>query len=175
MAVAAPKTLSAAKSRAKAATSTQVGKFGLVGVLNTTIDYSLFILITHAFSIPLTEVWIAKLISGSAAIINSFYFNKTWVFKNTGGKDLKIQIFRFVSSTLVGVFVIQLSLTQFFSSIYPNLGVISFNIANSLGIVAIAPSHITQAFMIKTVAFGLATLASLTWNFILYKKWAFKA
>ncbi len=32
----------------------------------------------------------------------------------------------------------------------------------------------TESFTIKTVAFGMATIASLTWNFLTYKYWAFR-
>jgi hypothetical protein len=40
--------------------------------------------------------------------------------------------------------------------------------------VHVAPGILTEAFVIKTVAFGLATIGSLVWNFTLYKFWAFK-
>src|SRR3712207_3595162 len=99
-----------AKTRA-ASTVKQVEKFGLVGIMNTLIDYVIFMTLTKVFSIPLNSVWMAKLVSGSCAMINSFYFNRTWVFKNQGG-DVQKQAVRFISSTLVAVFVIQLGLVQ---------------------------------------------------------------
>ena len=33
---------------------------------------------------------------------------------------------------------------------------------------------LTESFTIKTVAFAMATIASLTWNFLTYKYWAFR-
>jgi putative flippase GtrA len=34
---------------------------------------------------------------------------------------------------------------------------------------------VTESFTIKTVAFALATLVSLTWNFLIYKFWVFRS
>ncbi|HVE80575.1 MAG TPA: GtrA family protein [Candidatus Dormibacteraeota bacterium] len=159
---------------AKQKTGAQVGRFGLIGVLNTVIDYVVFIGLTKLFSIPLDRVWTAKLVSGALAMANSFYFNKTWVFKS-GNKHAGQQFARFMVSTLVGVFIIQLGLVQFFSSVFPDIGQLFYLIAASLGVTALLPAVITQAFVIKTVAFGLATIASMSWNFLLYKFWAFKS
>jgi putative flippase GtrA len=153
-------------------TTLQVGKFGLVGVLNTVIDYAIFIGITKVFSIPLNRVWVAKIISGTVAMINSFFFNQRWVFK-AKGRDLW-QAARFLVSTAVGVLVIQTGLTQFFSSNWQNLGNFGYSVLNTLGIIGVAPGIFTKAFVIKTVAFGMATVASLTWNFISYKFWVFR-
>lgn len=151
----------------------QVEKFGLIGILNTLIDFIIFMTLTKVFSIPLNSVWMAKLVSGSIAMINSFYFNRTWVFKNQG-KDVQGQALRFITSTLVAVFVIQLGLVQLFSSDFPQLGQFGYLVASQLGIISLAPGILTEAFVIKTAAFGLATVASMTWNFLLYKFWAFK-
>jgi putative flippase GtrA len=164
----------AAKARAGNGTGGQVRRFGLVGILNTLIDFVLFQLITKVFSIPLSEVWVAKLISGAAAMVNSFFFNRAFVFRssstrgNTGGQAAK-----FFISTVIGVFLIQTSLTQFFSSDFPAFGRLAYDIAATLGLTSLLPQVLTEAFTIKTVAFGIATVASLTWNFLAYKFWAF--
>jgi putative flippase GtrA len=161
-------------AKRKDSTIKQAGKFGLVGILNTVIDYTIFIALTKIFSIPLDRVWTAKLVSGTVAMINSFYFNKTWVFKAKDTKELPGQAARFLVSTIVAVYVIQTGLVQFFSSSFPQIGQWAFSVADSLGIVHVAPGILTEAFVIKTVAFGLATIGSLVWNFTLYKFWAFK-
>lgn len=151
----------------------QVEKFGLIGIMNTLIDYVLFISITKVFSIPLDQAWIAKIPSGAVAMVNSFYFNKTWVFKHKKG-DVREQGAKFLVSTLIGVFVIQTGLVRFFTSEYTFFGEVAFEIAQSIGVTSLLPAVITYAFVIKTVAFGLATIASMTWNFVVYKYWAFR-
>lgn len=157
----------------KPSTTSQVGKFGLVGILNTLIDYVIFISLTKIFSIPLTHVYIAKWISGGVAMVNSFYFNRTWVFKSTSNNSNR-QAAKFIVSTLVGVFGIQAGLTQFFSSVFPYFGDLGYSAAQAIGVAQLLPGIITHDYVIKTVAFGLATLASLTWNFLMYRSVVFK-
>jgi putative flippase GtrA len=161
-------------AKTKPSTSGQVARFASVGVMNTVIDYVIFIGLTRIFSIPLDRVWVAKLVSGSVAMINSFYFNRTWVFNKGNTKHPGQQFARFLISTLVAVYVIQLGLVQFFSSEFQFFGKLTYEILESIGLTSLVPSILTEAFTIKTVAFGLATVASMTWNFLLYKLWAFK-
>lgn len=160
----------------KATEALQVGRFGLVGILNTVIDYVLFIGLTRVFQIPLDRVWTAKVISGAVAMLNSFYFNKTWVFKNNStGESAAKQIVKFFTTTLVAVFIIQLGLVQLFSSEVQWPGLFAYDILTFVGLTGLLPEILTEAFTIKTVAFGIATVGSMTWNFVLYKFWAFKA
>ena len=160
----------------KTSTILQAEKFGLVGILNTLIDYILFIGLTVIFSIPREEVFKAKFISGTVAMINSFYFNRTWVFR--GGKGISKQAVRFLVATIIAVFIIQAGITQLLSNDFPQLGEFFYQLASWMGITTFAdsirPNTFTEDFVVKTVAFGLATIASMTWNFILYKFWAFK-
>lgn len=146
----------------------------MVGIMNTIIDYVIYIGLTKMFSIPLDRVWTAKLVSGSVAIANSFYFNRTWVFQRGSSKHAKQEFVRFMIATFVAVYVIQLSLVQFFSSEFQWFGTTVYDILQTLGLVELLPHILTESFVIKTVAFALATLASMSWNFVLYKVWAFK-
>jgi putative flippase GtrA len=160
-------------------TTGQVARFGLVGVLNTLIDYVVFIGLTIVFRIPLSQVWLAKYPSSAIAMINSYILNRRWVFRSQG-RDLMAESIRFFSTTLVGVFVIQNLLTQFFASDFQYFGLATFRFLDLLGLSDFQFSFhertlgITKSFTIKTVAFGLATLASLIWNFLTYKYWAFR-
>jgi putative flippase GtrA len=161
-------------AKTKTSTGGQVARFGLVGIMNTLIDYVLFIGITKVFSIPLDRVWVAKLVSGSVAIVNSFFFNKNWVFKKTNSRNVGAQVVKFLATTFVAVYIIQLGLVQLFSSEFPQVGQFFYHIAVALGLTKLLPNLLTEPFVIKTVAFGLGTVASMTWNFVLYKVWAFK-
>ncbi len=161
-------------AKTKPSTGGQVARFASVGVMNTVIDYVIFIGLTKLFSIPLDRVWTAKLVSGTVAMINSFYFNRTWVFKNKNNKRAGQQLLRFVVSTLVAVYVIQLGLVQFLTTNFTWFGDLAYKILDAIGLTSALPSLLTEAFVIKTTAFVVATLASMTWNFLLYKLWAFK-
>jgi len=155
-------------------TTGQVARFGMVGIMNTVIDYVIYISLTKIFSIPLDQVWTAKFVSGTVAMINSFYFNRTWVFKRSKSKNTGQEAIRFLIATFVAVYIIQLGLVQFFSSEFQLFGVLTYDALSAVGVVTLAPGLFTEAFVIKTVAFGLATLGSMAWNFVLYKTWAFK-
>ena len=146
-------------------TTQQVARFGLVGVINTLVDYVLFIGFTIVFSIPLSRVWLAKYPSSVIAMIISYVLNRRYVFRSRQ-RNVRAEALRFFTTTLVGVFVIQNLLTQFFSSEFQFFGEQAYRFLGPLGF--------TESFTIKTVAFGLATIASLTWNYLTYKYWAFR-
>jgi len=146
-------------------TTQEVARFGLVGVINTLVDYVLFIAFTVVFSIPLSRVWLAKYPSSAIAMIVSYVLNRRYVFRSRQ-RNVRAEMLRFFTTTLVGVFVIQNLLTQFFSSEFQFFGDQAYRFLGPLGF--------TESFTIKTVAFGLATIASLTWNYLTYKYWAFR-
>jgi len=142
-------------------------------VLNTLTDYVAFMLLTKAFSVPLERVWIAKLVSGGLAMAVSFMLNRSWVFAS---RDVRRagQISRFLITTVSASWGIQLGLTQFFSSVWPIPGLVGFAALQRLGLAGLAPGIFTEAAAIKTAAFGLATVASMGWNFVLYRTWVFR-
>jgi putative flippase GtrA len=144
-----------------------------VGVVNTSVDYVLFIALTKVMRLPLDWVWVAKLISGTVAISISFYLNRRWVFR-VGGAPMG-QAARFVATTVLGVYAIQTPLTQLFSNSYPGLGKALYDVLRDTGLAGDSSSVFTEALAIKTVAFGLATSLSMTFNFLLYRFWVFRS
>ena len=154
-------------SRGRRETVGQVARFGLVGVFNTLLDYALFVTLMAAFGIPLSKAWLAKYPSSIVAMAVSFVLNRRFVFRARDGA-VTGQAFRFVTATVIGVFVIQNGLTLFFASVFQYPGTGAHGALDALGA---APS---EKFTIETVAFALGTVASLTWNFLAYKFWAFR-
>lgn len=155
------------------ARSVEVRRFGAVGVVNTLVDYVVFIALTKIMRLPLESVWIAKVISGTLAIAVSFYLNRTWVFRTSGAS--LAQAARFVTVTVIGVYGIQTSLTHVFASVYPGLGEALYAALETISVTRLFPAILTEAFVIKTVAFALATSVSMTFNFLLYRSWVFRA
>jgi putative flippase GtrA len=160
-------------------TTGEVARFGLVGIINTLVDYVVFITLTIVFRLPLSRVWLAKYPSSVVAMIVSFILNRRFVFRSQQ-RDVWGQALRFVSTTLVGVFVIQNLLTQYLAGHQQYFGRTAFDVLGAIGLANLHFSFhdrtlgLTESFTIKTVAFGMATLASLTWNFLTYKYWAFR-
>lgn len=151
----------------------QIRRFAASGVINTLSDYAVFMLLTKIFSVPLGKVWIPKLLSGGLAMAVSFLLNRGWVFASRDARR-KGQVARFLITTISASWGIQLGLTQFFSSIWPTPGLAGFAALSRLGLPAVAPGIVTEAAAIKTAAFGLATMASMAWNFVLYRTWVFR-
>jgi putative flippase GtrA len=158
-------------ARRKRLLRAEVSWFAVVGVWNTLLDYVLFIGFTKLFAIPLAWVWVAKAASGAVAIANSFVLNRMWVFRGSG--SIVREGAAFLAATIIGVYAIQTPLTQVFSSVFPGLGKLAFDAADAVGLADALPTVVTEAFAVKTTAFALATVASMTWNFFAYRYWVF--
>lgn len=152
----------------------QGAKFGLVGISNAIIDYSLYISITTLFAIPLEKVFLVKYFSGSVAMINSFYWNRRWTFRSKAG--IGRSGIRFLIATLVSVWGIHPSVVWLFTATIPGVafGSFWFHVGEAIGVVGLSPQTFTETFVIKTVAFGMGVVGGAIWNFTLYKLWAFK-
>jgi putative flippase GtrA len=152
----------------------QGAKFGLVGISNTVIDYTIYIVASTVLQVPVGQVYIVKFFSGSAAMINSFYWNRRWVFasrENVGRSGVK-----FLTATLVSVYAIQPLLVHTFTATSGGVafGAFWYGVAQTIGIAGLLPHTITQEWTVKTVAFGMGVVASAIWNFTMYKLWAFR-
>ena len=62
----------------------QAAKFLSVGILNTALDASLYLMLTRWLGFS-THQTLAKCTSYGAGILNSFYWNKSWTFKSDAG------------------------------------------------------------------------------------------
>jgi len=168
--------MSAVKKKIKPATkiAKQGAKFGLVGLSNAIIDYSLYIGLTILLKVPLDKVYLVKYLSGSIAMCNSFYWNRKWTFKSKA--KLSRSAVRFLIATLVSVWGIQPGVVWLFTATMPGVafGTFWFHLAQTIGIVGLLPGTVTLPFVIKTVAFGMGVMTIFIWDFTLYKLWAFK-
>jgi putative flippase GtrA len=153
----------------------QASRFATVGVLNTLVDYVLFVGITKVFHLSLDSVWIAKVISGTVAMTCSFLLNRRWVFGARGHAPVHHQAARFFAATAVGVYAIGVPVTQLFSHTYQGPGRWLYSVLGHLGLTGAAPSVFTDAFATKTAAFAIATCCSMVFNFLAYRYWVFRA
>ena len=134
----------------------QIIKYVFVGSLNTGIDFAVLNLLMWLTAIYLGG-WIILLnaIAFSVAIINSYFLNKYWTFKDKGTDENKVKEFsKFVSITLVGMIL--------------NTTVVYLITTFTSPIMGISPE------IWANLAKVIATAVSLVWNFLGYKFIIFK-
>lgn len=135
----------------------QLAKFGLVGVTNTVIDFGIFNLFIWATDLATgNSIYLFKVISVSAAIINSYIWNKFWSF-NRPAVDEATARKEFAQFLIVSLFGLLL-----------NTGVASLLI-NGIG----APGSMDSKLW-ANIANAVASVSVLAWNFVGYKFFVFK-
>lgn len=128
----------------------QAAKFVLVGVLNTFVDLgvlNILILITTISSGFAFSVF--KGISFIVAVINSYFWNKSWTFKRKTSADPKKEFSQFFVVSLIGFGI--------------NVGVASL-VVNLIG-----PQFGLSEKIWANVGAIIATFSGMTWNFLGYK------
>lgn len=152
----------------------QVGKFAVVGAVNTIIDIAILNLLVLAIGFKAQiqilgiSFLIANFISVTIAMINSYFLNKYWTFQSKEKKDMLGEALKFFFITIIGMYVINQLVFNFFNAywLWPTHLVI--NIVHLIHIYSL------DSFVSLNFAKVLAILASLIWNFIFYKIWVFK-
>lgn len=129
----------------------QFGKFALVGVLNTAIDFGVLnILIILTGVTSGTSIIPIKAFAFSSAVLNSYFWNKRWVFAGQGHGNFVI----FFIVTAVGIAVN--SFVVFIITTYIPMIIVS--------------DRVLWANMANVVATGV----SMVWNFMGYRLVVFR-
>jgi putative flippase GtrA len=152
----------------------QIGKFSIVGILNTLIDVAVlnFLVLALGFKAKIFifgfPYLVANIISVTLAMINSFILNKYWTFESKRKEKLTSEVFKFLFITIIGMYVVHQLVFNFFDSywLWPASQLI--NLFNFLGLVGL------DRFISLNFAKVIAILVSLVWNFIGYRIWVFK-
>ncbi len=124
-------------------------RFAIVGGLNTLIDFGILFSLV-ALGLPTLP---SNIISTSVALIFSFFANKSFTFK-AGGKISSRQVGLFLGITLVGLWVIQPILIE---TVQRALASLNLN-----------------SFIVLFIGKLIATIATLIWNYLLYRRFVFK-
>jgi len=125
-------------------------RFAVVGVANTAIDFGILFILFQLFHVPNI---IANIISTSIALTFSFFVNRSFTFKS-GGRLKVGQIVLFVVITLFGLWVLQ------------NIIIVGID-------VVLKPIGL-PGWMSLFAGKLLASVVSLTWNYIMYSRFVFK-
>lgn len=120
----------------------QFVKFGIVGFSSTVIDWGIFYFLNYVFGI---YYLIAKVLSFSVAVFNSFFWNRRWTFRSNDPRKM-YEFSKFLVIALVG-----LSL----NALIMYLAVDGYHLRKIFGLMA---------------ATGFVTI----WNFLANKFWTFK-
>lgn len=134
----------------------QLAKFGAVGIFNTAIDFGVLNLLSLASGVTAGLVIGGVNLPGfAAAVVNSYLWNKLWVFQNrSAGERLFADFPKFFGVTFIGVAI--------------NSGLIIL-------LTTYVPLDGLGAGARLNVAKAVATVVTLIWNFIGYKFFVFAA
>jgi putative flippase GtrA len=141
-----------------------VSKFGAVGVLNTLLDFTIYNLLSSKIGLSLIQ---ANIISTTVAMLFSFYANKKHVFKKHDG-HVGQQAAVFLAVTAFGLYVLQTGTIHILTQVWLWPLTTFLALAHALGLT----NH--DAFLLKNGAKAIATIISLAWNYIMYKKVVFR-
>lgn len=120
----------------------QIIKFGIVGIIATLIDWTIFYILFNAFS-----VWylLAKTIAFSISTIFNYYLSMKYVFVSKYGKEERFKEFQlFVVLSLIGMILTLVLLWFFVEKLF-----IHANIANLL----VAGIVMVTNFVLRKVVF----------------------
>lgn len=144
----------------------RVGKFGAVGVINTLIDFVLYNVIHFVLGLGLIP---ANIISTTTAMLFSFVMNKQVVFKKKDGSVIG-QAIVFFAITAFGLYVLQNSIIHFLTDVWVTPMQLLVRVVRVIGL----DTLLTDAFVVNNGAKVIATVVSLLWNYVMYKKVVFK-
>ena len=131
-------------------------KFGVVGVINTIIDYVLFQIFIAVFDIRAAVfIFLASCVSSGIAMINSFILNKKWTFEDKEEKYIK----QFITFFIINIF-----------SIVLNSGTVT--ILNGIVSQDFHMLGLTLRSLLFTKVVAIAF--TMVFNFICYRIWVFK-
>ena len=126
-------------------------RFGIIGGINTALDFGLLFVFSSLFGIPRG---FANIFSTSFSFIFSFFANKRYTFKSSSKENVVREMVLFTVVTLFGLWVIQGLIIHFLTPVIINLG--------------------TTEELALLASKLIATVASLIWNYLLYSRVVFK-
>ena len=149
-------------------------RFMIVGGINTTVDFAVLNILvlvgfTRSFFLFGQEFLVAVPLGILAAMVNSFLWNRVWVFSDTNqrGKTIR-QVVLFVIVTIISVFIIQQILVNvLYYNVFTSGNTLFLNLTESIA--AFVPFDIGSTLTLLNLAKLIATVASITINFLSYR------
>lgn len=158
----------------------QVGRFGLVGISNTLVDFILLNVLAMTilpkdlevasftilgFNVVITGVIVAGIISGTAAMINSYIFNMRFTFRK---KEVNAKhTLYFFLITIFGLYFIRPIILKIFTDTWVWPADVAYYITSTLKL------PFSREFDERNLALMVAVLVVLAYNYLMYKKFVF--
>lgn len=153
----------ATTSRISASELKRISKFGVVGIINTVIDFGLYNVLSSYAGFTLVE---ANITSTTVAMVFSFFANRHVVFEPSA-KSVSRQVISFFLVTAFGLYVLQTGTIKLLTDVW------QWPLQETLSLVHSAGITHHDSLITKNVAKIVGTIISLTWNYIMYKKVVF--
>lgn len=145
-------------------------KFGLVGALNTAVDFGVLNILIWISGIAAGIGFsIFKTISFLAAVINSYVLNKYWTFGDRSRGTVR-QAGEFIAVSLIGLVINVGAASLIVNGVEPIDSLI--NLAGSL--LSLGGISMSEAQIWANIGTLSAIIISLVWNFFGYKFLVFK-
>lgn len=142
----------------------RITKFGIVGIINTAIDFAFLNVLHFRFGLGLL---VANLISTSIAVCFSFFANRHIVFKHHR-KKIAHQMALFWVITGFGLYVLQSGVIWLGAHSLHGLVYDGVHLAHHVGF-----HHFTEAFIAANIIKVVADVITMVWNYIGYREWVF--
>ncbi len=124
-------------------------RFGLVSSISTAIDFTILLVVTGLFHLPLIG---GNFISTSTSFIFSFFASKKFAFK-TPDHHIKNEALKFIIVTLSGIWLLQPALMWLLEPVIRDFGI--------------------TGVLVIIIAKLIASLATFTWNYLFYTRLVF--
>jgi len=147
-------------------------RFMLVGACNTLLDFlllNILMVATHATVERHALIVGLNIVSASTTVIISFFLNRKFVFTTGDKSKMHHKLVVFMIITLTGLFVVQGAI---FALLLTRLEVPAKFV--SAAIEQLGLDFATPSFIQANTTKALATVATMVWNYFLYKKFVFK-
>ncbi len=141
-------------------------RFVGVGLINTAIDFTVLNLLISLFGWP---TLISNILSITVAMCFSFIANKTFVFRSKSHNEVR-QAVLFVAGTLASLYIIQSVTIYFLTEMWTWPLDVGVSLINWLGL----SNTFSHDFVYTNGAKLCATVLSMIWNFVFYKRIVFK-
>lgn len=134
-----------------------------MGIVNTGVDFVILNILVFGFGLNKIP---ANMVSVSIAMLVSYALNYRIVFRNTDSGHSK-KLVLFISITMFGLFILQNLVIYIFVHTFTGPANLVSDILSKLGI------ELSQNFILLNTAKVIATIVTMIWNFLMYRKFVF--